>query len=82
MIDIFTKGFFIGFYRFFNAIKYYILGLSVISFCLNLMVDNLLLVNVLNWIGATSYFLYARFLFRKMALDDFKSDYLIKCEAY
>lgn len=74
------KGLMISSYKVLNSIKYYTLWFSMVSFCLNLKVDNLLLINVLNWIGATSYFLYAHSLFRKMAYDNFKSNYLMKWE--
>ena len=78
MTDIFINSLMIGSYRVLNSIKYLMLWLSIISFCLNLMADNLLLVNVLNWIGATSYFLYARLLFKKVAFDDFRPNYLTR----
>lgn len=81
-MDLFMKGLMISSYRVLNFIKYYILWLSIVSFCLHHMVGNLMSEDIYKWFGATLVFVYFRLIFEKFAFDDFKSNYLLRWEKY
>ncbi|MBL1232433.1 MAG: hypothetical protein COA31_006925 [Flavobacteriales bacterium] len=78
MMDIFMKGLMISSYRVLSSIKYYMLWLSTVSFCLHRMANNLISEGVVKWFGATLVFMFFHLLFEKLAFDDFKSNYLLK----
>lgn len=81
-MDLFMKGLMISSYRVLNSIKYYMLWLSIVSFCLHHMVGNLIHEDIFKWFGATLIFVFYRWLFAKFAFDDFKSNYLLRWEKY
>lgn len=81
-MDLFMKGLMISSYRVLNSIKYYMLWLSIVGFCLHHIVGNLMPENVFKWLGVTLISVFYRWLFAKFAFDDFKSNYLLRWEKY
>lgn len=73
-MDLFMKGLMISSYRVLNSIKYYMLWLSIVGFCLHHMVGNLIPEDIYKWFGATLVFVYFRLIFEKFAYDNFKSN--------